>query len=387
MNWKKELSRSLTSGEQLQAHIDLTPAEAKWFERPALTGLPFRLSPLFLKKIIANKDNPHYPLRRQSVPLIEEEVSLTYESDDPLCEDRFTPFPGLVHRYPSRALVYGGENCALYCRHCFRRHLTGTEAADRGIFSRLGKLTDWLIRHPEVSEVLISGGDPLLNSDRRISALLGAIREAGGERVIRICTRIPAVLPSRLTRKLVKILASNGPLWIVTQFNHTDEICGEVSSALRRLTRSGIPLLNQTVLLKGVNNDLDTLRNLCEKLVINRIKPYYIFQGDLAAGTSHLRVSLEEGLELMKQLRSCISGLAMPVYAVDLPGGGGKVPLTENMLKEKVDGQFCFERADGKRFYYPEESPDSRSQNKIHSAIDDGKNPADRASTAAEARP
>lgn len=353
MDWKREFANSITTLDELKKAIDLTPQEEAWFNQETPKGLPFRIPPLFLEKIIENRDNPNYPLRLESIPNIAESHELDYESRDPLFESQFSPIPGMVHRYPSRILIYGGTQCALYCRHCFRRHLSGDEK-EKDIYEHLDELREWLMNHPEVEEILISGRDPLLISDEKIEKLLSKIQNAGRRRTIRMCSRIPITLPSRITPALLSILEAAKPLWFVTHINHPDEISVPARVALEQITGGGIPILNQTVLLRGINDNIETLKTLMNELVANRIKPYYIFQGDLATGTSHLRVPLERGLSLMKELRTQISGLAMPTYAVDLPNGGGKIPLTENHSIAENEKEFIFQ-SKGKKFYYPKE--------------------------------
>jgi len=352
--WKEELAKSVDSFSKISKQIELSDSEKKWFTLPNKNLLNFRVTPLFLKLIKKNSTNKNYPLRIQAIPRIDEKNSLPYEEMDPLFEKEYSPLPRLIHRYPSRIVILATDQCAMYCRHCFRRHHTShnsTQITDELI----EKYKEYIIKNPEITEVLISGGDPLIQGDKNIKRLLKGIRAAKKELTIRIGTRAPIVLPSRITKSLLKILKKSGPIWIVTQFNHPDEFSPQTIKAINKLVKNGIPLLNQTVLLRGVNNDVETLKSLNNLLVLYRIKPYYLFQGDLATGTAHLRVPLKKGLEITKKLRQELSGMAMPVYAVDLPKGGGKIPLTESYLFDKDEKNFIFKDYKDKKYFYPNE--------------------------------
>jgi lysine 2,3-aminomutase len=250
-------------------------------------------------------------------------------------------------------LLVTGE-CAANCRYCFRRAVTGR---GRGPVrpSELADIAAYLAGHPEIKELLLSGGDPLTLEDCRLFEIIDLVRDARPGLILRLGTRIPGVLPSRITRRLAGGLARRQPLWIVLHINHPRELTPEFTDAAGRLSGAGVPLLSQTVLLRGINDDAGTLEELFRGLLARRIKPYYLFQGDLAAGTAHFRVPLEKGFALMKDLRRRLSAMALPVYAVDLPGGGGKVPLTESYLREEDADFWIFESIDGKRYSYPKE--------------------------------
>jgi len=264
------------------------------------------------------------------------------------------------------------DECAVYCRHCFRRHFSGGR---RGYLSasELRGVEDYLKEHGEIKELILSGGDPLTLSDRRIEELIRRIRTLRRDLVLRIATRIPVVLPSRISASLVSILSEAAPVFLVSQFNHPREINEASGAALRSLLEGGVSLLNQAVLLRGVNDDVDTLEELFGALVSRQVFSYYLFQADLAAGTSHLRVSIRRGFELMRELRRRLSGVSLPVYALDLPGGGGKIPLTESYLladgaSRGGEGEaVAYETEEGIRFFrftspeggvfeYPDES-------------------------------
>lgn len=349
--WKHLLKSSKTSKIDLGS-LTLTEKENAFFD---YTGREDRLMFMvnsYYASLAEDKEND--PIRRQFVPSIDEYTIKDYELIDPLGEKQYTPVPRLIHRYKDRVLMLVTDACAMYCRHCFRRSFAGHKA---GIVSteELKNISAYLKEHSEVNEILLSGGDPLTCSDSKIEEILTAVRKVRPHMVIRMASRIPVVLPQRITGNLVRILSENGPLWLVTQFNHKRELTEQSISGINTLVDSGIPLLNQSVLLKGVNDSVESLRDLFQALVRLRVKPYYLFQGDLAAGTSHFRVSITRGRELMSELRRNISGLAIPVYAVDMPAGGGKIPLTENYATGEDDTHYYFKNIEGKQFSYPRE--------------------------------
>ncbi len=321
-------------------------------------GLGFAVTPYYLSLIGAD---PKDPLRLQCIPRSEELRVKEYEVQDPLSENRFSPLPRMVHRYPDRVLVLVTDECALYCRHCFRRYFASQRA---GVISdsQIRQIGEYVSEHPQVHEIILSGGDPLTLTDDRLKRILRTLRETvrhiSPQRtvVIRLASRIPAVLPQRVTPGLATLLAKFSPLYVITQFNHPREITAESRCSVLELVKHGLPVLNQAVLLKGVNDSAEVLADLFQQLLDIRVKPYYLFQGDLAAGTAHFRVPLSTGFQLMRELRQRISGLAMPVYAVDLPGGGGKIPLTENYLQGEENGWYRFTGPDGRTYYYPDET-------------------------------
>ncbi|MCP4180110.1 MAG: KamA family radical SAM protein [bacterium] len=350
-SWKQILGCSIKSVKQLR-DFSLTEEEKAFFD---YTGDHDKLGFLvnsYYASLAEDKIND--PVRRQFIPSVEEYTSKEYELGDPLGEGTYSPLPRLIHRYKDRVLLLVTDQCAMFCRHCFRRSFTGHDA---GIISRdeMGRICDYLKINREINEILLSGGDPLTCSDGKIGEIIQSIRDVRPDMVIRLATRIPVVLPQRITDKLADILGNGAPIWIVTQFNHENEITKEAVSAIDKLVDKGIPILNQSVLLKGVNDNIDSLQSLFQKLVRLRVKPYYLFQGDLASGTSHFRVPLSRGRELMRELRVRISGLALPVYAVDMPDGGGKIPLTENYGISEDDNWYYFNNIEGDKYRYPKE--------------------------------
>ena len=311
---------------------------------------PMKITDVYASKIQRAED----PLFLQAVPSVFENSKAEYESDDPLLEKKYQVSPGLIRRYHDRVLLLTTDVCDMHCRHCFRRNFSGS---GDGIISDddLVSAAEYIKSEPGIHEIILSGGDPLTIKPARLEKIFKTLDIPGRRLVFRIGTRVPVVSPWRITKKLLSVIKRINSLWMVVQINHPDEICSRTLSAVKAVRKAGIPLLNQSVLLKGVNDSAGILKNLCHFLVEAGIKPYYIFQGDLAAGTSHLRVPLKRGCEIIKTLRTLISGTAMPVYAVDLPDGGGKIPLTENYFLREEKGFFIFCDADGKEYKYPAE--------------------------------
>ncbi|MCF7949589.1 MAG: KamA family radical SAM protein [Spirochaetia bacterium] len=354
-DWKEQRAHTIRARQDLPVSFSLHKNEEAFF---TAEGQPefhfgFAVTPYYFSLI---GESPEDPLRAQCIPRKDEFEVKEYEVQDPLWEEPYSPLPRMVHRYPNRVLLLVTDECALYCRHCFRRYFASRRG---GVISpgQLRKIGEYLRLHTEVQEVVLSGGDPLVLGDARISELLHILRyEVGRTLVLRLASRMPVVMPQRITPQLTKILSEHSPLFLITQFNHWREITPASRTAISGLVDAGVPVLNQAVLLKGVNDRADTLAALFQGLLEIRVKPYYLFQGDLAAGTSHFRVPLAEGFRLLRKLRGQISGLAMPVYAVDLPEGGGKIPLTEQYIEKLEEGWYVFIGPDGKRYYYPEEA-------------------------------
>lgn len=331
---------------------ELSPEEEAYFaagEKELAGRLPFMVSSHYLS--LAGSE-PSDPLRAQIVPRQAELQRLPYESHDPLGEDQHSPGRRMVHQYPSRLLVLLNDNCALYCRHCFRRRFSG-QAGGSLLHGQLSKICAYISEHPEIQEILLTGGDALLLASSYLREVLRALRQARPDIVFRVASRLPVVLPQRFNPELLQLLREFQPLWLITHFNHRQEINEVTEYFVKRIVDYGIPMLNQCVLLAGVNDDVSSLQNLMEQLVRMRVKPYYLFQGDLAEGTSHFRVPLERSWAIVKELRQRLSGIAMPQFAVDLPGGGGKIPLTENYLLGEEEDSWLFQSYSGKIFRYP----------------------------------
>lgn len=300
---------------------------------------------------LIDPSDPDDPIARQVRPDPREELPSPHLGVDPLAEARNSPAPGLVRRYEDRALVLAHGDCPVHCRHCFRRHRRGGgplgDAAIEGIVS-------WLSRHPEIREVLISGGEPLLLGDDALGRLLGRLRSVPSVRWLRLATRMPVVDPERVTAALATLLRGHAPLHVATHFNHPRELTGAAVAALARLVDAGLPVLNQAVLLRGVNDDVATLEALFTGLVEARVRPYHLFQGDLVEGTDHLRVPTPVALDLMDALRARVSGLALPTLAVDHPDASGKILLDRGSVLATVGGVTRLRAPDGRIFDYPE---------------------------------
>ncbi|MFA5698436.1 MAG: KamA family radical SAM protein [Sphaerochaeta sp.] len=340
---------TLTSLAALKEKLDLTEAELS-FDEEDQSLLPVKIPSSFFDLI--DSDDPADPIRRQVVPTLFEHAQ--EESLDPLAEEEHAVTTRLIHRYSNRVAFLTTDVCFIHCRHCFRRRFTGTfqgAASEKEI----EEAATYVGNHPEVKEILFTGGDVLTLSDERLEAMIRAFRSKRSDLIIRICTRACAAFPERVTPALIELLRryESAPFFVMTQFNHPRELTKAALMATNRFIDNGIPAFNQTVLLNGVNDDADTLEELCNTLLANRIKPYYLFQGDLVRGTAHLRVSVEKGLELEAELRRRLSGLAMPLYALDLPEGGGKVPLVNSYLEGEKNGALIFRTPDGERRTYP----------------------------------
>ena len=316
-----------------------------------VTRLPFGVSRAYAA--LSHTEDPlSDPIAAQYIPTERELVTLPYESTDPIGDTRYLVTERLVRHYQDRALLLVSDRCATYCRFCFRRHFTG-HGGGRISETQLGDACEFLSRTPEVREILLSGGDPLMLSDRDLERVIQRLKQVDPGYIIRICTRMPVVLPSRVTEDLAHLLGSFSSLWMVIHANHPRELTQELSDGMRKILGAGVPVLNQSVLLKGVNDDAETLEQLFRGLVQCGVKPYYLFQGDLASGTAHFRVPISRGIELMQDLRQRLSGLALPIYAVDLPGGG-KVPVESALLRIEQDA-YVFRGSDGAEYRYPRE--------------------------------
>jgi len=314
--WQHILKKSLIKPQQFSEEFGLDADKLA----QVMTEYPARINPYFLR-LIKEKDDPIY---RQVVP-DEQEINDYVGIDDPLNEEGDSPVPSVVHRYEDRALLMVTHQCPVYCRFCTRKRFVGKEPISREM---VRKGINYIREHDEIKDVILSGGDPLILKDREIEEILKALREIPHLEVIRIGTRVPGALPQRVTKKLCSMLKKYHPLYVNINFIHPPrEITDEVAVACGRLADAGIPLGSQTVLLKGINDDPETIKELMQKLLAIRVKPYYLYQADLTKGTEHLRTPVECGLNIIKALQGRISGMAIPKFVIDLPGGGGKIPL------------------------------------------------------------
>lgn len=341
-NWQDELKKAVMSGEELARELGCDPKAAE----AVIARYPMRITPYYLK-LIKQCD----ALRLQAVPDLRE-LDDPVGMDDPLGEEDLSPSPNLVHKYPDRVLLLVSSQCAMYCRFCTRKRKVGGAAMQ---FSETGfaAALDYLRRTPTVREVLISGGDPLLLADERLEEILRRLREVRSIEVIRIGTRTPCTLPMRITPELCAMLRQFHPLYINTHFNHPAELTAEAARACTLLADAGIPLGCQTVLLKGVNDSADVLRELFCGLLRLRVKPYYLMQADLTKGTSHFRTPVKDGLAIMRQLIGTVSGMAVPKFVLDAPGGKGKIPLSPDYITAMQEGRLDFVTWQGLPCSYP----------------------------------
>lgn len=344
-HWQTLLQESITHPVQLQQHFGIDPAPL----HKVVNSYPMRINPYYLGLIKKIGD----PIWRQAIP-DPLELADPAGMEDPLNEENLSPVPNLVHKYPDRVLFLVHNQCAVYCRFCTRKRKVGTsqmlvslETIDAGL--------DYLRKTPAIRDVLVSGGDPLLLDDSSLEYILAGLRAIEHIAIIRIGSRVPCTLPMRVTEKLAAIIKRYHPVYINTHFNHPDEVTREAAKACNRLADAGVPLGSQTVLLKGVNDDAAIIKELMYKLLQIRVKPYYLFQTDLTKGTNHFRTQVSRGIEIMQSLIGHISGMAVPTYAVDAPGGGGKIPLQPNYVQH-MGKQLVFQNYCGETCTY--ENPD-----------------------------
>ena len=314
-------------------------------------SLPLGITPYYAS--LMSREDALEPLRRTHIPVGTEYLKTPGEADDPLGEDGHTAAPGLVHRYPDRVLFLATGFCSTYCRYCTRSRMVGEPGGDYS-FSRpqWEEALDYIAAHPEIRDVLISGGDPLTLSDERLDYLLGRLRAIRHVEFVRLGTKVPVVLPMRVTRSLTRILKKHHPLWMSLHFTHPAELTPEVTEACTRLADAGIPLGSQTVLLKGINDSVDTLKTMFHGLLKRRVRPYYLYQCDPISGSSHFRTSVDKGLEIMQGLRGHTTGYAVPTYVVDAPGGGGKIPLLPDYVQGRDGDDLILRNFEGKTYRY-----------------------------------
>ncbi len=341
-NWRWQLSNRINTVEEFEKIIHLTDSERKALSASHLFRVD--ITPYFISLI--NPDDPDDPIRKQVVPTEGELVPFTAMMEDSLAEDRHSPVPGLVHRYPDRVLMLVTTQCASYCRYCTRSRIVGDPAAT---FSRaeFELQIAYLERTPQVRDVLLSGGDPLVLAPKILEEILSRLREIPHIEIIRIGSRVPVFLPMRVTQDLCDMLQKYHPLWMNIHVNHSNEISGELADACDRLTRAGIPLGNQSVLLAGVNDNVHIMRQLVQDLVRIRVRPYYLYQCDLVEGAGHFRTPVAKGIEIIEGLRGHTSGYAVPTFVVDAPGGGGKIPLQPNYLLSMSDHKLVLRNFEG----------------------------------------
>jgi lysine 2,3-aminomutase len=342
-DWKWQTSNRIKNAVQLRRYMTLTDEEEKTIEH-VLGSLRMAITPYYLTLI--DPKNPECPIRKQAIPLGSELINGKYDLLDPLAEDHDSPVPGLTHRYPDRVLFLITDMCSTYCRHCTRRRFAGQKDAEMKI-EQIDRAIDYIRNHEEVNDVLLSGGDAFMASDERIEYILKKLRAIDHVQVIRFGTRTPVVMPQRVTEKLVNMLKKYHPIWVNTHFNHPDEITPESKLAIDRLADAGIPVGNQSVLLKGVNDCVHIMRRLVKGLIAIRVRPYYLYQCDLSQGIEHFRTSISKGIEIIEGLRGHISGFAVPTFVVDAPGGGGKIPIMPNYVVSQAPGKVILRNFEG----------------------------------------
>ncbi|MEI6178504.1 MAG: KamA family radical SAM protein [Verrucomicrobiota bacterium] len=350
---KWQLRNRVDSLTDLESRLNLTDIERAGV---LLAGhkLAMSITPHFFNLI--DRDNPDCPIRRQVIPRIEEGWNAPEEQADPCGEDSHMPVPGLVHRYPDRVLFLVTDRCASYCRYCTRSRVV-SGVGEQHLETQWEAAFRYLEKTPQVRDVLLSGGDPLLFPDDRLDKILTRLRAIPHIQFIRIGTRIPIFLPQRITPELCAMLKKHHPLFISIHSNHPRELTSEVRDALGRLADAGIPLGNQSVLLRGVNDSAEIQKTLVHKLLMCRVRPYYLYQCDLINGSSHLRTSVAEGVSIIEGLRGHTTGYAVPQFVIDGPGGGGKIPINPNYLIDTAPGSVTLRNYEGQVFEYPDPTP------------------------------
>lgn len=350
-DWHWQVKNRITTAEALEENGVVLTDEEREGIRVTLDKLRMAVTPYYLSLI--DLSNPYDPIRKQAIPTPDELYFAPYEDRDPLKEDEYSPCPGLTHRYPDRVLMLVTDVCSMYCRHCTRRRFTGQHDCEAKI-AQIDRCVDYIRNHPEVRDVLISGGDAMFLEDDKLEYILSQIRAIPHVEIIRLGTRMPVVCPQRITPALCKMLKKYHPLWVNVQFNHPDEITPESSKACAMLADAGIPLGNQSVLLAGVNDCVFVMKKLVNELVRIRVRPYYIYVCDPSLGLSHFRTPVSKGIEIMEGLRGHTTGFCVPTFVVDAPGGGGKIPVMPNYVISQTPRKVVLRNFEGVLTTYTE---------------------------------
>ena len=345
-DWKWQMSNRIETIEELGSYMKIKKEEID-----AGAELRMAITPYYLSLI--NPKNGEDPIRKQAVPTVYENNFALADCADPLNEDGDMPVKGLVHRYPDRVLLLLTDRCAMYCRHCTRRRFAGQKDSSLSM-AQVDRGLAYIKNHKEIRDVILSGGDPLMLSTKRLEIILRKLKEIKHVEIIRIGTRVPVVLPQRIDDELVNMLKKYHPIWINTHINHPNEITEESAGACTRLADAGIPMGNQTVLLRGINDCVHVMTELVRKLLTIRVRPYYIYQCDLAKGIEHFRTPVSTGIEIMEGLRGHTSGLAVPTFVIDAPGGGGKIPIMPNYIVSRSSNKIIVRNYKGEMFTYEE---------------------------------
>ena len=354
-DWQWQVRNRITNIDQLKAVLPLTEQEEDALT-DSLGMLRMAVTPYYMSLI--DPEDPEDPVRKQAIPTAKETHVSPADLLDPLHEDSDSPVPGLTHRYPDRGILMVTDQCSMYCRHCTRRRKAGETDKAYGR-DTIQACIDYIRRTPTFRDVILTGGDPLLVSDEMLDWLLGELRSIPHLEIIRLGTRTPVVMPQRITENLCNIIRKHHPIWVNTHFNHPFEITEASKTACERLADAGAPLGNQSVLLRGVNDDPYIMRELCHQLTRMRVRPYYIYQCDLSTGIEHFRTPVAKGIEIMEYLRGHTSGLAVPTYIIDAPGGGGKIPVMPNYLISMSDKKVILRNYEGVITAYTE--PEDRT--------------------------
>jgi lysine 2,3-aminomutase len=342
-DWRWHVRNRVTTLDALKKVVRITPDEEEGIKK-TLALFRMAVSPYYAS--LMDPDDPDCPIRKQGIPTAHETHKAPEDLEDPLSEDVDSPVAGLTHRYPDRVLFQVTDQCTMYCRHCTRRRMVGVHDQMRSKDELLADI-DYIKKTPEVRDVLLSGGDPLTLGDDQIEWIIAELRKIPHVEIIRIGSRTPVVLPQRITPELVEMLAKYHPIWFNTHFNHPNEITPDSARACDLLTRGGIPVGNQSVLLRGVNDCIHVMKALVHGLLKIRVRPYYLYQCDLSVGIEHFRTSVGKGIELMERLRGHTSGLAIPTFVVDAPGGGGKIPVMPQYMISRSDHKIIFRNYEG----------------------------------------
>lgn len=349
-NWHWQIRHSYRSIKELSSFLKLSPDELAVAEQ--YINLPVRITPYYAS--LLDECNPGHPLRRSVVPVLDELLISEGESSDPLDEKHDSVAGCLVHRYPDRVLFLVTDFCSTYCRYCTRSHMVAGKKENAPGKPEWDQAIEYIRNHREVRDVILSGGDPLTMSDNRMEYLLSTLRAIPHVEIIRIGSKVPAVLPQRITPSLVKMLKKYHPLYLSLHFTHPEELTAETRNACNMLADAGIPMGSQTVLLKDINNNPETFKQLFHELLKVRVRPYYIYQCDPIPGSRHFRTSVAEGLEVIRGLRGHTSGYAVPHYVIDAPGGGGKIPILPEYVVGRDDQGLILQNFEGKKFHYPD---------------------------------
>lgn len=349
-DWRWQLRNRIQTVEQLKQVINLTPEEEEGVKK-CLGVLRMAISPYFAS--LMDPDDPNCPIRKQAVPTVRELEFKDSDMEDPLFEDIDSPTPGITHRYPDRVLFLITDMCGNYCRHCTRRRYAGHTDRQRDK-REIDAAIRYIKEHEEVRDVLLSGGDALMVSDSVLEDIIRRLRAIDHVEIVRIGSRAPCTLPQRITPDLCKMLSKYHPIWLNTHFNHPKEITPESKRAVEMLVDSGIPVGNQSVLLKGINDCPTIMKKLCHELVKIRCRPYYYYQCDISKGLEHFRTDVMKGIEIQEALRGHTSGFAVPAFIIDAPGGGGKIPVAPTYLISMSDKKVVLRNYEGGTFSYPQ---------------------------------